>query len=126
MRSFLKNPPKKSFTGDIMFLGYDFKMLSDGKSLVFLDPNRDSTIVANKFFVKSISANTDYNLIDVSSINSEDRVYRCGMMNTILSFELTVDGPIEYKEGGIIRSIFDLYSIRDLLSQVEKKVTVRG
>lgn len=109
-----------------MFLGYDFKMLSDGKSLVFLDPNRDSTIVANKFFVKSISANTDYNLIDVSSINSEDRVYRCGMMNTILSFELTVDGPIEYKEGGIIRSIFDLYSIRDLLSQVEKKVTVRG
>lgn len=109
-------------------LGYDFKMLSDGKSLVFLDSDKDVTIVANQFFLKSLSVNiSSPSVIDVTSLNSGGfKQYLAGqMLEQTLTFDIIINGQVEYKKGGIIRSIFDLYSIQELLSQVENKVNKR-
>lgn len=123
------NPLKKSSTVKVMFgLGYDFKMLSDGKSLVFLDSDKDVTIVANQFFLKSLSVNiSSPSVIDVTSLNSGGfKQYLAGqMLEQTLTFDIIINGQVEYKKGGIIRSIFDLYSIQELLSQVENKVNKR-
>ena len=107
--------------------GYDFKMLSDGKSLIFLDPSKDATIVASEFFVRSLSVNMARSTIDVTGLDSVGgyRNFISTLMEQTLTFDLAINGPIEYKQGGIIRSIFDLYSIRDLLAQVENKVNKR-
>ena len=102
-------------------------MLSDGKSLIFLDPDKDATIVASEFFVRSLSVNMSRSMIDVTSLKDPAGYHNflAGMMEQTLTFDLAINGPIEYKQGGIIRSIFDLYSIRDLLAQVEHKVNKR-
>jgi len=103
----------------------NFQMLSDGRSLVFLEPTKDITIITSEFFISSLILRSDPQVIEVSSLGQRCSEAIYGFTETRLTLELILNGPVQYKEGGIIRSIFDLYSVRDLLTQVEKKVNRR-
>ena len=111
----------------ISFRNSGLQMLSDGESLVLLEPQSDITLIANSFFVDTMSVDVQADIVNVSTISSSYRQqYMPGLMSTRINLGITVSGHIEHKEGGIIRNIFDLYSVRDLLRQVENKVGGRG